>query len=77
MPMRRRLGRLLSVAVLATGIGLAAASPATAGWQPGGLEDSLDQCEDMGQMGLLYGEWLDYYCTPFWQETYRIYVLYP
>jgi hypothetical protein len=78
MRIRRKIGRVAAVAMLVGGIGLAVASPAWAGWQSGGLEDSLDQCETTGQMGLLYGEWLDYYCTgPVWHGTYRLWVLYP
>ncbi len=68
----------MSVAVLAAGIGLAVASPASAAWQSAGLEDDLGQCDTAGQMGVLYGEWLDYYCEgPVWHGTYRLWVLYP
>jgi hypothetical protein len=74
-----RFGRLLAVAALAAGISLAVASPASAGWQYAGLADDLGQCETDGEMGLLYGEWLDYYCEGpvFHGMYYRLYALYP
>jgi hypothetical protein len=79
--MNRSLARRVTATLLlAVGIWLASmtqAAPAiAAGWGSAGQEDTLEQCESDGQMGVYYGEWLDWYCRPI-PHGYVLMVLYP